>query len=174
MLYLLALLGFIFFAGVAMTINEGLWNNTVLLLCLLISGIAAMVAGVPLGVMLLEQLELENPKAWYCVFAGIWTVFIVTIVVLRLATDRVSTIRVRFLPVVDKIGGIMMSLFVAVMLTSFAAYALERVPIATGEWSAADASETQRQYFANARNPFRIVLKNFTNTEEVDSPFYGK
>ncbi len=174
MLYLLVLLGFIFFAGVAMTINEGLWNNTLLLISLLLSGIAAIVAGVPLGVMLLEQMGLAETRAWYAVFAGIWGVFAVSMLVLRILTDKASGTRVRFLPVVDKIGGILTSLLVALMLASFSAYTLERVPIKAGEWAASDASAAQRQYFALARNPFRIVVKNFTKAEGADSPFYGQ
>lgn len=174
MLYLLVLLGFIFFAGVAMTINEGLWNNTILLLCLITSGLAAIVAGVPLGVMLLGQMGLADDRAWYCIFAGIWGVFVVSMLILLILTGKASGTRVRFLPVVDKIGGILMGLLVALMLTSFAAYTLERVPIQAGEWKKSDASAAQLQYFANVRNPFRIVLKNFTNAEKVDSPFFGK
>jgi len=174
MLLLLITLGFLFFASVAMTINEGLWSNTILLLCILISGLVGIVAGVPLGVMILEKLGKEDSFAWYCVFAGVWGVFVLTMVILRILTDKASRTRVRFLPVVDKIGGILMALAVAVMLTSFSAFTLVTVPINAGEWKKSDASDSVKSGFAYARNPFRVVLKNFVKSEEIDATFYGK
>jgi hypothetical protein len=174
MIFLLAVVGFLFFAGVAMAINEGLWNNTVLLLCILISSLVAAVAGAPLGVTIMERAGQTNENAWYCVFGGMWVVFILTMLILRVLADKASRTRVRFLPVVDKIGGILMGLAVAVMLASFAAYTLVRVPIIAGEWEFSEDSSSQRSAFAYAQNPFRTVVKNFVKAEEVDSPFYGK
>ncbi len=174
MLYLLVLLVFLFFAGVAMTIGEGLWNNTILLFCVLISGLVAVIAGVPFGAMILEKAGQSDSNAWYFLFAGMWGTFALSLLVLRMMVDKASRIRVRFLPIVDKIGGILMALAVGVMLTSFAAYTLVRVPISAGEWKVGDASDSQKKAFAQAQNPFRVVVKNFVNAEGIDSPFYGK
>lgn len=174
MIYLLVVIGFVFFAGLAMSVNEGLWSNTISLLCILISGLAGVTAGVPLGAMILEKSGKDDSFAWYFIFAGIWGVFVLTLLVLRILTDKASRVRVRFLPLVDKIGGVLMGLLVATMLASFAAYTLVRVPISAGEWKVSDATEGQKSAFAYFQNPFRTVVKNFAQAEDVDSPFYGK
>lgn len=166
MLYLLVALGFMFFAGVAMTINEGLWSNTIALLCILISGCASVAAGVPLGVMILDQIGLDAANAWYCVFAGIWGVFVLSLLVLRIVTDRASQVRVRFLPIVDKIGGILMGLFVATMLTSFAASTLLAAPIKAGAWKDDGGYQDTIEQFAS---PFFAVTKAFKKADNVNN-----
>ena len=165
MLYLLVALGFMFFAGVAMTVNEGLWNNTILLLCILISGCASVAAGVPVGMLIFDQIGLAADKAWYCTFAGMWAVFVVAMLLLRIVAERASKIRVRFLPLVDKIGGILMGLLVAYMLTSFATNTLLDAPIRAGAWKKKDASAGQLQVYGQLGAPFNMVAKNFADTE---------
>lgn len=167
MMLLLVALGFMFFAGVAMTINEGLWSNTVLLLCILIAGCASVTAGVPVGMMIFEQAGFSAEYAWYCTFVGMWAVFVVSLLVLRLVAEKASGTRVRFLPVVDKIGGVLMGLFVAAMLTSFAASTLWNGPIRAGEWDQAKASESELNYFSLVRSPFYSVSKPFARSEQV-------
>lgn len=174
MTLLLVLVGFLFFAGVAMTVNEGLWSNTVSLLCVMISGIAGALAGVPIGVMIIEQGDFDEQYAWHCIFVGVWGVFVVSLLIVRIITDRISSVRVRFLPVIDKIGGILMGLFVAVMLASFAAFTLLYIPVKAGEWKLSDASEAQRGYFQQFASPFYSVLVPFTSAEDVDAAFYGR
>ena len=172
MVYLLVLVGFPFFAGLAMSINEGLWSNTVLLLCILISGLAGVIAGVPIGNMILEQSGKGATFAWYFVFAGVWGVFALTLLVLRIVADKASAVSVRFLPLVDKIGGILMGLTVAVMLASFAAYTLLKIPIEADEWKKSDKNASTLSYFAKAATPFNTVVRKFVKAEEIDSEFY--
>ena len=95
MLLLLVLLGFLFFAAVAMCINEGLWNNTILLLYVIISGLASSLIGVPLGALIFEKAGFDDAKAWFCIFAGLWAVFALTLLVMRLMVDKASKVRVR-------------------------------------------------------------------------------
>ena len=174
MLLLLVLLGFLFFAALAMCVNEGLWSNTILLICILISGTAASAAGVPLGAMAFEKAGQDDSFAWYYVFAGMWGVFALTLLILRIAVDKASTIRVRYLPVVEKLGGILMGLVVAVMLTSFAAFTLLYGPIKAGEWKMSDASESQVSAFKRITGPFYSVSKSFAKAEKIDFSYYGK
>ncbi len=170
MIYLLVLLGFLFFAAVAMTINEGFWNNTISLLYLLISGIVGAVAGAPLGVLILEKAGQADENAWYFVFAGMWAAFSLSLLVLKILADQASRTRVRFIPLVDKIGGILMGLMVAVMLTSFAAFTLWHAPIKAGQsdWNKDDRKAT----FAQAVGPFNFVLQRFLEAESVDGSLY--
>lgn len=169
---LLTLLLFaILFAGVAMTVNEGLWNNTVSLFCILLAGIVAVLAGVPLGNWAQQQLEKDDTFAWYFAFAGMWLTFALAVTVMRLITDRTSRLRVRFIPPLDKIAGPLMGLLVAVMMMSFTAYTLDRAPLAAGEWSYQDASPWQVDTFSYARTPFMNVVGSFASGEEISSPF---
>ena len=46
---------FVFFAAVAMTVNEGLWNNAISLFCILLRGVFGIFVGVPAGNMIAEQ-----------------------------------------------------------------------------------------------------------------------
>lgn len=174
MLYLTVMLGFLFFAAVAMTVNEGLWNNMVALLNIILAGLVSIFGGVPLGNFLLDKSGKPPELAWYFVFAGVWVVFAATVTVMHLAARNSSELRVRFFPLLDKIAGPIVGLVVAVMLTSFTAYTLERVPINSGEWSFKDASEWQQSTFKYARAPFRGVVKNFAESEKADHPFLGK
>ncbi len=174
MLYLTVMLGFLFFTAVAMTVNEGLWNNTIALLHLLIAGILAIFGGVPLGNFILDQSGKPPEFGWHFVFASVWGVFAISVTCIHLVTNRASGIKMRFLPVLDKVAGPLMGLLVAIMLTSFSAFTLERVPIEAGKWSFSDASDWQKTTFKYARNPFRVVIKSFAKGEGVESPFLGK
>ncbi len=171
MLYLTVLLGFLFFASVAMTINEGLWNNAVLLFCVILSGLFAILCGTPLSTWIIQKAEPSSSYVWCFVFGVIWVVFAFSITVIRLVAERASRIRVKFVAPLEMIAGPLMSLLVAVMFTSFSAYTLERVPIKAGEWDLRQATDSQRSTFQYARAPFLNVVKKFAVAEDVDTPF---
>ncbi len=168
MSYLLTLLIFLAFAGIAMTINEGLWSNTITYLCLVISGLAGAIGGVPLGMMIFDQAGQGGEFAWYFVFAGMWLVFSLTMLILRILTDKASKVRVRFLPIVDKIGGWVMCILVASMLEGFAAYTLLVAPVNAGEWK--PDNDQQRPRMERAAGPFTLVLVNFVKSDQIDLP----
>jgi len=174
MLYLTILLIFAFFAGVAMTVNEGLWSNTVTLLCIILAGQFAIVGGIPLGLYIIEQADASEETAWCFLFAGVWGVFVVSLTVMRLLVERASRTRVKFVPPLEKAAGPLMGLFVAVMFTSFTAYTLERIPINAGEWKVNDAADWQKTTFTYARAPFHNVVKRFAESEGVRSEFFPK
>ena len=174
MLYITILLGAVLFAGVAMTINEGLWSNTIMLLLIILAGLMAIVAGVPLGTWGLEQSGKDASFAWYFRFAGIWGVFFLSLAVMRVIADKISRTRMRFLPVIDKIAGPLMGIFVAVMFTSFAAYTLWKLPVAAGQWEKSELSETQKSIFAYAQAPFHSVQIRFFDAEDITSPLASK
>ena len=172
MLYLLIALGFMFFAGIAMTVNEGLWNNTISLICVIVSGLVSVTAGVPLGAFIFDKADQSDSSAWYFIFVAVWAVFVITLIILRIFNDKASTVRVRFLPMVDKIGGILMGLLVATMLTSFAANTLLSGPIEAGQWKKSDASDGVRNAFGILCGPFYSVGKTFVKAEDFESSFF--
>lgn len=172
MLYLTILLIFVFFAGLAMTINEGLWSNTVLLMCIMLAGLFAILGGIPLGLYIIAQADAADEYAWHCVFAGVWLVFVLSVTIMRVLLEKASKVRVKFVPPLEKVAGPLMGLFVAVMFTSFAAYTMERIPVNAGHWPVTDAADWQRTVFTYARAPFHNVVKRFAESEGVRSDFF--
>ncbi len=170
MLYLVILLCFVFFAGVAMTINEGLWSNSVLLLVVLLGGILAFSVGAPLGSFAAEKVDAGEDYTWHVVFACVWGVFFLSVTIMRILLEKASRTRLRFVPLLEMIAGPLMGLFVAIMFTSFAAYTLDRIPIQAGHWSTGDASSWQISFFQYARAPFLNVISQFAATEGLSSP----
>ena len=173
MMYLAILLIFVFFAGVAMTVNEGFWSNSILLLEIMLSGLLAVFGGVPLGQFVIAQAGASDENAWYFVFASVWGVFFLTITVMRIILDQSSQTRVKFVPPLELAAGPLMGLFAAVMFTSFAAYTLERFPLQAGAWKFDDAAGWVQSIFTYARAPFWNVIDRFAAGEGFSSPLIG-
>jgi hypothetical protein len=170
--YLTVMLGFLFFAAMAMTVNEGLWNNTIKLFNIILAGLLGILVGIPAGVWAYVQSGKSVEFAWYFILVGIWGVFAISVFLFGMAANSASGTRMRFIPMLDDIAGPLMGLMVAVMLTSFAAYTLERVPIKAGEWDLRTATSWQKTSFQYARAPFRNVLTRFVKAEGADNDFY--
>lgn len=156
--YLCVLIIFVFFAGVAMTIGEGLWNNAVNLLAIIMSGVAAICLGYPIGLWALAKFEKEAEFSWFFVFAGVWLVFFGTIMVFRVVAERISRTRVKFVPPLEAAAGPLVGLASAIMFASFLAFTLYYIPIRAGYWKASDATGWQ-QSTLGVRAPFYTVLK---------------
>lgn len=158
--YLCVLIYFVFFAGVAMTVNEGLWNNALNLIGVMIAGVAGVCLGFPLGLVLQEKLDKPAEFTWYFVFAGVWLSFVATIVIYRLIADRLaSRTRMKFVPPLELAAGPIVGLLVAVMFSSFLAFTLYYIPIRAGNWSAAGAPGWQMTTMRGGAGPFYTVLK---------------
>ena len=167
MLYLCLMLYIVLFAGIAMTVGEGLWSNTVALLSIWLAGIIAKLVGPALGAWALEQFKSDVSFGWYFLFAGLWLSFAGAVSVIRVLTDRSSRVRLRFIPQLDSIGGPLMGILAAVVFASFCAYTLMKGPIAAGEWKLSDASEWQKSTFQYLQAPF-IILDRAWDNKEVD------
>src|SRR5918997_1043354 len=97
MIWLTILLFVVFFAGIAMTVNEGLWSNTISLFCIILAALLAWDWGRVLGRYLLEQAEPAAENEWYFWFASLWGAFFVSVTLLRIIADRLSRVRLRFI-----------------------------------------------------------------------------
>ena len=75
------------FAGLAMTVREGLWSNTLTLINIIISGLVAFGFYSPLVVYLDEEVT-DGQHTYWLDFAIIWALFCVTMVILPLAHGR--------------------------------------------------------------------------------------
>ncbi len=175
MLYLTLLLGFVFFAGIAMTVGEGLWNNTITLISVILSSLLGIFGGLPLGIWVLEKSERDASFTWYFVFGMVWGLFFLSMLIQRLIAGKLSDTRMKFVPPLEMVAGPLMGLLVAVMFTSFVAFTLERVAISgESDWDLGKASEWQRSTFAYARTPFLNVLSSVAEAEQIETSFISK
>lgn len=172
--YLCVLIYFVFFAGLAMTVNEGLWSNALTLIAILICGPLAIAAGYPVGLMLQEKMGNPVEQTWYFVFGGVWLVFFFSIMVVRVVADRVaSRTRMKFVPPLDRAAGLLMGLLVAVMFTSFFTFTLYTIPVRAGEWKFGDAASWQQTTMKSGSGPFYSVLRGMAG-EDVDRMSRGE
>lgn len=162
MLYLIIMLVFALFAGIAMTVGEGIWSNAISLLCILLAGVIAVPWGLTLGDYVVAQMEPSEENSWAFVFASVWGVYFLAVTVLRVGADRASRVRLKFIRPLETAGGPVIGIFVAIMFVSFAACTLW-IPITAGQWRQADASEGQKNALATMMNPFRVALKSAYN-----------
>lgn len=164
MLYLAILMYAIFFAGFAMTVNEGLWSNAVTLFCVILAGVIALPGGLALADYVLEQVTPAPENEWYFRFASVWGIFFFAINILRLSTDRLSRVRMKFAKPLDAAGGILLGLGVAAMLTSFASLTLN-LPFAAGVWKTTEAAPWQSQTFWTSAKPMKSTTIAFHGSE---------
>jgi hypothetical protein len=173
MLYLAILICAVLFAGVAMTVAEGLWNNAINLICVVLGGLFGMFIGVPVGTMIAEQADAGTENLWYFVFAGVWGVFALSVLIMRLLVEKASRVKMRFLGPVDKFGGPLVGIYVAIMFASFAAYTLDRIPIKAGAWKYSDGVGFPQTVFQQMQRPFFNLTRNFAKGEDMDPDIWG-
>lgn len=164
--YLAVLMFAIFFAGFAMTVNEGLWSNAITLFCVILAGVIAVPGGVILAAYVLEQAKPSPENVWAFKFASIWGIFFAAVMILRLATDRISRVRMKFFKPLDAGGGILLGLVVAFMLTSFASLMLY-MPFAAGVWKTAEAAPWQTKTFETFAIPMSLAVTAFHGPEAL-------
>jgi len=174
MLYLIIMLAFVFFASVAMCVNEGLWSNTIGLASVLVCGTSAILFGVPLGTYVAAQAKASDETVWAFVFGIVWLVFAASILVFRLLAEKVSGVRMKFVPQLDMIAGPLMGLLLAVMFTSFSALTLLRIPITAGQWDLPGASGWQRNAMLTVSAPFYTVVKRYAQADGAKSSLVSK
>lgn len=162
MLYLVIMLIFALFAGIAMTVGEGIWSNAVSLFCIVLGGVIAVPWGVTLGDYVIAQAEPSEENQWAFQFASVWGVYFLSVTILRVIADRSSRVRMKFVRPLEMAGGPVVGLFVASMFTSFAACTLW-IPIDAGLWKKSDASPWQVDAMEKMMGPFSTSLNSFYN-----------
>jgi hypothetical protein len=167
MLWLCVLLFFILFAGIAMTIGEGLWTNSINLFAVMLAALAGVAFGYPLGDWAIKEFEKDGTFLWYFRFAGVWLIFFVTAMVFRLVAERASKVRMRFVPQLEMIAGPLMGLFVALFFTSVFAWTLFKLPIKSNEWKLSEASDWQKSTFVYLSTPFNSLGKAVLGDADV-------
>jgi uncharacterized membrane protein required for colicin V production len=123
-----AIFGAVMFAGFAMTVREGLWSNTLTLLNIIVSGLVAFGFYSQLVVYLDEEVT-DGQHTYWLDFAVIWALFCVAMILMRTLTGAASKTRMRFKHPIDAVGGPIVGLLVAYVLTSFTLATLHTSPM---------------------------------------------
>ncbi len=127
MLFLIAV--GIFLIVVASTWWFGLWSNLITLINLIIAGLIASsffenMAG---------SIDAKAPTFAYITdFASVWIIFFVTFGFLRMLTDLISSMRLKFDPVTEMIGRSILSIWIALVFISFSFFTLHMAPLPPG------------------------------------------
>jgi uncharacterized membrane protein required for colicin V production len=126
-MFVTVILLIVFVSCLAMTYTEGLWSNAIRLVNVVIAALLATnffepVAGFLEGI-------LPSFK-YYWDFPAIWGLFALFVVVLETAAKQASQVKVRFLQIVDQLGGLAFSALIGWVLVCFTLMTLHTAPLA--------------------------------------------
>ena len=111
-----------------MMVREGIWSNTIALVNVALSGLVAYGLYSPLAIWVDEATD--GIYTYFLDFLMIWAIFCVSMILLRLASEALSKTRVRLKNPIDPIGGPVMGLLAAWVLTGFAIATMHTAPLA--------------------------------------------
>jgi hypothetical protein len=118
----------VLFAGWAMTVREGLWSNTLMLINVIVSGLVAFGFYSPL-VAYLDEEATNGQHTYWLDFAIIWAIYSVTMIVMRTLMLACSKTRLRFKHPIDAVGGPLMGFIAAWVLAAFTIATLHTSPM---------------------------------------------
>lgn len=109
---------------------EGLWSNAVRLVNVVTAGLVATNFFEPLARLIEGWGEWFASATYFWDFLSLWILFAVTMIVMRLATDMISRVKVKFLKVVDRAGGALFAACVGWVMVCFVMATLHTAPLA--------------------------------------------
>ncbi|MEQ8849155.1 hypothetical protein [Botrimarina sp.] len=122
-----AFAGIIAFATFAMMVREGIWNNLINTIAIVIGGLTAFGVHQPLVVMLDERLG--GSYTYLLDFPVLWGVFALVTGVLKQLANQLSDTRVSFPDEVDNYGGAAIGLLGAYAMTGFGLATFHTAPL---------------------------------------------
>jgi len=122
LILLLLLLG----ACLAFVGMQGMWSAGITFINALFAALLATSYWEPAA----RLLQGMGPSFTYLIdILAIWIVFCLFFLLLRLATDFISRVKVRFLPIADQIGGYFFGLLTAWVMICFVMFSLHTAPL---------------------------------------------
>lgn len=117
----------IFFATLAMMVQQGVWSNLITLMAIVIGGITAFGVHQPLVVMIDER---TNGSYTYLLdFFILWLVFAIVVGLIKLISGYLSKNRVNFPDQVDNFGGAGLAAFTGYVMMCFAMSTFHAAPL---------------------------------------------
>lgn len=131
MSFLLPLLMLVILAAcIGVLYPEGLWSNAVRLVNVVTAGLVATNFFEPLARLIEGWGEWFASATYFWDFLSLWILFAVTMIVMRVATDMISRVKVKFLKVVDRAGGALFAACVGWVMVCFVMATLHTAPLA--------------------------------------------
>ena len=126
-MWLTLVLILIFAACLGLLYNEGMWNNALRLINVVTAALLATNFYEPAATWLDRNLPSYT---YFWDFLALWGLFAAGVTVFRALTDEVSKVKVRFLHVANRIGGIFFAVCIAWVLVCFTMMSLHTAPLA--------------------------------------------
>ncbi len=118
-------------ASIAFSSRDGIWTNLIRLFNLIFSGLIATTYFETLA----GTLEGMLPSYTYLLdFLSIWAIFIIVYVIMKELTNRLSLVKVWFPAIIDKWGGVALSVILGFTMLSFSVFALYTAPLQPNYW----------------------------------------
>lgn len=127
------IVGVIFFATLAMMVQQGIWSNLISVMAIVIGGLAAFGLHQPLVILLDEKLE--GSYTYILDFPVLWLLFAAVTGVIKELAGRLSKNRVNFPEQVDNYGGAGVGLIGAYVMTGFAMATFHAAPLSYDAFS---------------------------------------
>src|SRR6476469_4687562 len=124
----LAIYGIVIFAGLAMTVREGVWSNTLTLINVIVSGLVAFGFYSPI-VAYLDEQATDGQHTYWLDFAILWALYAVSMLVLRTLMAAASKTRLRSKHPIDPVGGPIVGFIAAWVLAAFTLATLHTSPM---------------------------------------------
>lgn len=122
-----AILGIVFFASFAMMVREGIWNNLLTMMMVMISGVVAFGYFQPLTRSFDEKTG--GSYTYLLDFLVIWFTFIFVMLILKILGKVLSPKKVKFLENFDLYGGVAIALFTAYLITGMMLATMHSAPL---------------------------------------------
>jgi uncharacterized membrane protein required for colicin V production len=125
-MYITLILAVVLLACVASLFNDGLWSNAVRLINVIFAALLAINFYEPLA----TALDGWNSSfTFFWDFLSQWALFVIFSIILKILTDKLSLVKVKFLKIVDQIGGLVLSLWIGWVMVCFTLTTLHTAPL---------------------------------------------
>jgi len=142
-----AVFGIVFFATFAMMVTEGMWNNLINLISIVLAGVIAFGVYQPITVMLDERTG--GSYTYLLDYVVLWFVFALAVGALKGIGGFVSQKKVRFLDPVDNFGGAALGLVGGLVMASFTMATLHTAPFGKDWFTELDYGKTYAEVTSN-------------------------
>jgi uncharacterized membrane protein required for colicin V production len=120
---------FVLATCVAFLFRDGIWSNAVRLVNIVFAGLLTMNFYEPLAKFITEYSEDIRTWAPFMDFLAFWICFVGFAAILTAITDKVSRVRVRFLQVAERVGGLALSFCIGWIMVCIVLVSLHTAPL---------------------------------------------
>lgn len=123
----LTIAAILFFASFAMMVSEGMWNNLLSLITIVIAGITAF--GIYQPITIWADESTDGSYTYLLDLVIIWGIFAAVAGILRMLTQFMSKYKVAFPRPIDQFGGAAVAMLGGYLMCGFAMATLHMVPL---------------------------------------------